>query len=104
MNILENSQTTTLKGFPLVLRTANYSRGIIASRELYYPRTVLGIYELNDEVFVDRLLCYKTYKLLSSEEKGWEAKDFSLLNGMLTWLKLKREDNDNVTVVRVCQL
>jgi len=60
MNILENEQTTTLKGFPIVLRTKDLNRGIIASREFYHPRTVLGIYDNQDgEVFAERLLVYK---------------------------------------------
>jgi hypothetical protein len=102
INILENSQTTTLKGFPLVLRTANCNRGVISSREHYYPRTVLGIYEKDGGVFVDRLLVHKSYQLLSPDEVGWEVKDFSLLNGTLTWLKYKLEDNETVTDLKVC--
>ena len=33
---------------------------------------------------------------------GGEVKDFSLLNGTLTWLKYKLEDNETVTDLKVC--
>ena len=89
VNVLENNYITSMKGQPLFLNMEyeGYDH-IICTREDFKPRAVFGIRTRGDELVAESLLSSHIYVMLTEDEvnAGWEAKDFSLHTGTLTWL------------------
>ena len=89
VNVLENNYITSMKGQPLFLNIEyeGYEH-IICTREEFKPRAVFGIRTRGGELVAESLLSSHIYVMLTAKEKEdkWEAKDFSLHTGTLTWL------------------